>query len=370
MIRKRWLTIFLILLMGGSAFAGGITVTGQIKGHNDNNAPAGWAVECWEGSIATSPNGPKFTLDPNETLSPEPPNPVTTNGSGRLCPAGDPGTDGFYDPRSSKSVTIRVWEGSDPAAVIGAQGYYGYGSYSIGTENAPPAYTTQNIKTELRAAPPDEPTVSAGNYNLAWNDGLGQFLVSFTLTAHAGTGWQSEGASYQIRVRKPTDAYDPMRTHDGASWNVTETDLNNPYFVGGGTYVAQARAANAFGETWGPEMTFQIPATAMGAGAIFNLDLYKYETNKIVVNPIAVPSNTLKDGSVATAYELAAFINGKAGKTIVTAVYLWDASTGTPQGVTFAPDGKLATGSDFSLKPGVGYQVYTTENINITFEGQ
>jgi hypothetical protein len=378
MIRKRWLTLFLILIMGGAVFAGGLTYKAQVKTHAGANAPANYAVECWEGAITTGPTGPNY-ITGGQSKSPQPPNPVTTRSDGKLCPQGDPSTDGFYDPRYSKSVRVRVWEGSNPSDVINAKGYYGYGNYSIGGVTAPPAEKSETITTNYKADAPDVPTVTAGGYNLTWDNTAEQYLVAFTLTAHAGTAWPSEGVSYTIRVRKPTDTYVNERTNPGASYPIIENDMNNPYFVGGGTYVAQATASNAFGSTDGPEYQFIIP-TGGGGGTAGPVTYYlrKAADGAIGLNAVSVVHEVsfhIGADTITSVGNLAAAINTVAGANVVTAVGTM--VTGQMEGVyitydsngvaTYTPTAGFTGGESTALVRGQSWQISVSEDVDVTF---
>lgn len=381
---KKWMVIFLILMMGGAAFAGGLTYYGQAKNHDNSNAAAGNKVECWEGSFTTGPTGPNFVVG-SPTLSPNPPNyPVTTRADGKLCPQGTT-NDNFYDPRANVSVKVRVWEGSDPAAVINAKGYYGYGTYSIGGVTAPPATVNATITTNYKADRPDSPTVTAGGYNLTWNDTKQQYLVSFSLSAVAGAAWNSEGVSYQIRVRKATDSYTAGRTHDGASWTITETNLDDPYYVGGGAYVAQAHATNAFGDIWGPEMNFVIPtggAVGVGGAGPVTYYLRKSVGDAVGLNAVSVlhtvpfKVDATPEASVTTIGQLAAAINLKSGAANTVTTFGWMES-GAMKGFYITYDaggvpaytavGGVTGGADTPLERGRSYQISVINDVDVTF---
>lgn len=376
MKRMWWLTIFLILVMGGAAFAGGLTYYGTVKKHDGGTAAAGYAAEVWDGAVTTHPTAPNYN-SASGSMAPSPPNTITTNGSGQLGPSGT-GDNNFYDPRSNKSCKIRVWEGASPATVIGAQGYYGYGTYSIGGESAPPAEKPETITTDYRASAPDAPGVAASGFNLTWDDTREQFLVAFTLTASAGTGWKSEAVTYQIRVKKPGGKW--YDTHDGAVWNIVETNPEDPYFVGGGNYVAQAIATNPFGTTEGPEQPFLIPTGGVQGPDSATYNLIKLDAG-LGVNTFPIAYAEVLDPSIATVKDLVEAINAQAGSTIVTAIGWWNANTQLPEGYIVNIDfdsgnitgyegtKDLAAPESVALEKDKVYQVSVLQNATFSITG-
>jgi len=384
MLKGRWLILFLILAMARVALAGGATIYSTITNNSSGAGLAGWKVDLIEGYAGTNNAGPNYVVG-----SPTFPSVVTVTtalftGVAKLVNAARPTTDNFYDGRSDKSVTIRVWQGASAADVITTKGYYGINSYSLGPTEASPVDLTKNIQTAYKADAPDAPTVRDSGYNLTWNDSLHQYLVAFTLSAVPGTAWASEGVSYQIRVRKKAETtYAPERTHDGSPWNITETSLTSPYFVGSGVYVAQAHATNAFGDTWGPEREFTVPAGGGGGIASVTYNLKKADGG-LGLNAIAaihtVPFMVEATTGIDTVGKLVDAINAKSGsKNVVTFGWMEDGNA-TLQGwaisydasgtATYTGTGSVTTGSDTLLVKDRIYQISVLNNVSVTFTSQ
>ena len=371
MKRRKWPILVLLLMMGGSAFAGGITVTGQVKKHDGTTkADSGIAVECWDGSIAPLSSAPYAS---GGTLSPTPPNPVTTASDGTLT---NGQTSGFYDPRYNVNVTVKAWENTAGAL------WYGYGTYSIGDVSAQPAYATVNITTDYKAAAPDKPAVTAGGYNLAWDDASQKYLVSFTLTVHPGTAYKSEGISYSIEVKKTSDDWSLAQKGSGSAWTLVEKNLANPYFVGGGTYVARATATDIWGSTVGSEQTFTIPtggaAGQSGTATDETTFSFRKKSGSFGINTFALPFRTTYDSSgraIVTLNDLIATLNASlAGAGYVATAGYWDEANQLEIGYTFDNKGAVLDKINTAQTPdlvalalGKGYQLSLTGDVSVKF---
>ncbi|MBN3033665.1 MAG: hypothetical protein JW873_06185 [Candidatus Saganbacteria bacterium] len=366
-IRRKWLIPIILILIGGTAFAGGMTVTGQVKKHDGTGADANYAVECWDGSIAPSPSAPYAT---GGTFSPSPPNTVTTASDGTLT---NGQTAGFYDPRSNVSVTVKAWEGAAGSL------WYGYGSYSIGDVNAPPGYAVVNITADFKAAAPDSPTVTAGGYNLTWDDASQKYLPAFTLTVHAGTAYKSEGVSYAIEVKKVSDSWTAAKKGSGSSWTIVEKDLANPYFAVGGTYEARATASNVFGSTQGQPKTFTIPGGGGAAAATANqvTIALRRKSGGLGINSFALPFGTVYDAAgtqINSLAGLAASLNAALGGAgYVATIGYWDEANQLEVGYTFDSKGAVldrinTAQPDLPLPAvGKGLQISVTGDVTVTF---
>lgn len=370
MKRRKWPILVLLLMMGGSALAGGISVTGQVKKHDGTNAAANIAVECWDGSISPKAAAPYAS---GGTLSPTPPNPVTTLSDGTLT---NGQTGGFYDPRSNVNVTVKAWENS-PGAL-----WYGYGSYSIGDVNAPPAYATVNITTDYKAAAPAAPALTAGGYSLAWDDPSQKYLVSFTLTVQPGSAYKSEGVTYSLEVKKSADDWSVAQKGSGSSWTLVEKNLANPYFVSGGTYTARATATDIWGSTVGSVVTFTIPtggiSGATGAASDETTVSFLKKSGSFGINTFALPFRTTYDAgghAIVTLNDLVATLNASLGGTgyVATAGY-WDEANQLEVGYTFNNQGAVLdkintaqTPNLVALALGKGYQLSLTGNVSVKF---
>lgn len=258
------------------------------------------------------------------------------------------------------ALYVRVWKDSPSGDRRG--NYYGVASHAVASGATPPVdWTITNIKTDHKADVPYKPTIGSISESL---QRVGEALqlrlvipISYDSSPAGGDGIR-DAQSFSLAITYPDATTD---TKSGSSITLSDTPAGN--------YKFRPTATNWYGSTVGDEVPYTTLGMAVG-GSTFVFDLKKSEADKLVVNSIATPSKTLTDGSVAVASELAGYINAKAGKTIVTAIGRWDAAAAQAVGVTFGTEGNIASGADFEIVPGIGYQVYTTEDISITLSGQ
>jgi hypothetical protein len=231
------------------------------------------------------------------------------------------------------------------------------------------------------------PSVSFGGWTQVLVDQVANIWSSeFTYTISKAPGEVAEVIGYEIaivanpnEVPPATLGYDanPLYTNQGASDTVTNSNPNQPDFVGDGKYAARIRCWSPFGSSPYAYQNFTIPSGPLGGEPIaFTFDLIGKQPDKLIVNSIALPALDLAqpldyDGC-DKASKLREVIDTVAGDTIVRAISRWDPVTGQARAALFDEDGNLVTGSDdFDLKPGEGYQVYTEVNIdNIVFQGK
>jgi len=280
------------------------------------------------------------------------------------------------------SVYIKAWKTSP-----GPGQYYGfYGPANTGSATQTLRWDSPKITTKYKAAKPPKPKATAGGFSLSYDANTGRYLPTFTISAVDQSdpnepGILFETVGYNIAIRKKGDNWDPARVFSQKSKTITETDPDNPYFVADGKteYEVRAQAWNYFGGNtdadWGESYFFKIPASG-GAGGVpttFTFDLYGAQPNKLMVNSITIPSNNLKSPeeiTVSKASDLAGVINRKAGKNIVRAICRWNTKEAKAEAALFDDKGEL-TSIDFEVSPGVGYQLYTTEDLpTLTFEAR
>jgi len=259
------------------------------------------------------------------------------------------------------TLYVRVWHGTVAPATPG-NNYYGIASHGVASGATPPVdWTITSIRADHKADVPYAPTVGSVSESMVrTGDDLDLRLVvpvNYDNNPSAGDGIR-EAQSFTLAITYPDGTTD---TRSGSSIALNDTPA--------GTYRFRPTATNWYGSTVGDEVAYTTLGGAVG-GSVFIFELKGSEADRLVVNSIAVPSNTLSDGTVGMASELAAYINARAGRTVVTAVGHWDAAAAQAVGVTFGAEGQIASGADFGIVPGIGYQVYTTEDINITFSGQ
>ncbi|MBU0672632.1 MAG: hypothetical protein KJ732_06365 [Candidatus Margulisbacteria bacterium] len=210
-----------------------------------------------------------------------------------------------------------------------------------------------------------------------------------TLGIAAIDNGQTEIRSSQLEISKSSafsDVDDP--TGGQKKFSADSASVSGDYYTAG-TYYLRSQKTNYYGSTPGTLLTgpvrdisgpgesvvdavgkYATLGGGIGGGGTFTFDLKATQADKLIVNSIAIPARTLSDGAIYKVSELAAYINGKADKVVVTAISKWDPAAGQAVGVTFDGDGNLVAGADdFAIDPGVGYQVFTTEDVNITFLG-
>ncbi|MFC1637698.1 fibronectin type III domain-containing protein [Candidatus Margulisiibacteriota bacterium] len=281
---------------------------------------------------------------------------------------------------SGSSCYMRIWDGSPRTE----GSYYGKSKAYKAAAGSQPAlqYDVTSFKTDFLAAKPvNAPTIkSVSESNQRIGDTADVILkLSVSYTYDMGSP-KIEATGYDMKywigslADEPDDS-DPNRVVSlaGTSFSLPDKDPASGKPFGSGTYYFKVRARNWFGAgPWSDTKEWTTLSGIIGGAVAFDFNLKPYQEDKIVVNSITVPSLSLSDGSVAYASELAAYINGKAGegKIIVTAISRWDAEAGAPEGLSFNEDGSVSSGVDFTLTPGEGVQVFTTEELNITLQGQ
>jgi hypothetical protein len=269
---------------------------------------------------------------------------------------------GAWDvPAGSKTLKVRIWDGEAQTAG---------GKYTALVSKSNPTGQTDDLVFKINYAfifaDPTKPViyevVESTTKPLPAGETIGSATIKSQATAHS-SGLVIEIGQYEWTVNGEVDS---SQTGANLVLSTPQYSLNL-----GDTYTVSVRYKNLWSK-WGPSSDSYTHVVAGGAegGSTFIFDLKASEADRLVVNSIAVPSQNLSDGTVSLASELAGYINGQAGKVIVTAVYRYDAAAAQGFGITFDAGGQVSAGDDFEIVPGIGYQVYTTEDINVTFAGQ
>lgn len=287
-----------------------------------------------------------------------------------------------YDDTSVNggNVYIRSWSGSPRT-----QGsYYGKSSAYAAASGAQPAlqYNVTTFKTDFLAdAPKNAPTItSVAESNVRIGD-TSEVVLKLTINYTYNQGSPKiEATGYDVKFwigseSEPADS-DATRVYSttGTSFSLPDKDAKTDKAFGAGTYYFKVRAKNWFGT--GPWSATRTWVTLSGGGGAlsFTLDFFGAKDSLLIVNTVAVPSNTLTSpvsATVTTGKQLGDTINAAAGEKIVRAVCYWDPTTGLSQAVLFDESGNLKSPDTISVKPGVGYQVYTTKDLKgIVFQGQ
>jgi hypothetical protein len=394
---KRSKYILLILLISGvsiaPAFASGCNIVSLVKDHNNANMTSSAAndkyITCYDSYGGIGPAGITGTLAPDSSNS-------GVNVSGRVyinsngyVSTGYAGDNLLYDPRAGKSVYIFACESAIISDLIRDKKYYGREKYDTSGTTATAADFNKPIVCQFKADKPPLPSASAGGYIQQYNDGIGKYLVTFSISGIEGADWITEynASDWSLAVVKQPEGgiapdWSTAKVYPGSKTKtISETDLANPYFVAGGNYYVRAQAGNNFGPSgWGNPVPFKIPEGGAGGAASFTYNLEPPQGDKLIVNTITVPSLNLTRPSTATvakASDLANVINAAAAPDkIVAAIYKWesrdgDPKMGNPRGIVLDSAGKVvAGGDDFPLTAGEGIQVYTTKKFTITLEGK
>ena len=355
MIRKIFLVLVVMLFLAPLAYATGINVyidQGAIK-DKDGNVLADGNYHPYQSRLEFFHNSL----------------PAPNSSSGRLSidlqtQYTVAGTRYKYQLSSLDGGTlhVRVWKDTPSGNHQG--NYYGKTSHGVaGGTTLPYDWFISDLRTLYKADVPYKPTIgSITEAMVRVGDDLELSLTIPVQYDENGPDGKREITGRSLEIVYPDGS---KETRDGSS-----ITLNN---APTGTYSFTPIATNWYGSTRGDAVSYTTLAMVAGKPVAFQFDLLKSEADRLIVNPITIPGKDLTSPEVTTvewASQLATVINSAAGKVIVSAVYKWDPATGSPVGINFDKDGKIVTGSDFAIVPGVGYQVYTTENINITFEGQ
>ncbi len=301
-MRRKWefilAVIFLLFLFNTHAFATGINIhckgvagSGRAQDRNGNDLNTDSIIQWIYGNpSAPNPANPGFlhqgTLFSTYNIG------VGTNNQ-----------NGTFDINTIANQTtwLRIWENGGPA-----ENAY-YATISKNTDNNPlvspagPMPSDNHIatfRTNYKAAKPPLPQATATGFSLTYNAASEKYLPSFTISAvdqndPAEPGIRFETAGYNLAIRKKGNAWDPARVFPRKSQTITETDLENPYFVADGQteYEVRAQAWNYFGgntdQDWGEVNTFIIPGSELAPAAptftpVFNADIELTEApNKV-----------------------------------------------------------------------------------------
>jgi len=266
------------------------------------------------------------------------------------------------------TLYVRVWK--DALSGNRKGNYYGKSSHAVASGTTLPYDWFLTLQTSYKADVPYAPTISSIQEALIR---VGNSLEA-TLTINIGydqTGGTGGDGIREITGRSLKITYPDgtTETKNGSSVKITDAPQ--------GTYTFQPVATNWYGSTSGTSQNYT--TLGLGVGTLsFTHDLFGARDDLLIVNTIAIPSTNLSKpaaaSGVSTATKLAQVINSAAGsgKYIVRAVCYWDPATGTAQSELFDATGNLVSPPDtLTIKPGVGYQVYTTEDLKgIVFEGQ
>jgi len=369
-----WLAIFAVGL-AGAAFAKGVIIKiPDAVFSSTYNGPASVDSANIEFFIGNPPASPVSTAGRTANFS-------------YLLVGGDLHQNS-YESLDGSSVKIRSWTGGAPRA----QGsHYGISvsPFKASSGPAPAAQFTavsadfaQDYLADAPVNAPSITSVSESNQRIGdTTDVILQLAVSFSYDVGSAPN-KIVASGYDLKYwifpeDEPADSdTDRVASVASTSWSLPATDPKTGGDFGAGTYYFKVRAKNDFGAgPWSTPIAWPTLSQVSGEGtAEFTFDLKQVSETKLVVNSITIPTLDLTKPLVVTvskASDLKSVIDNAAGpdKSVVVAIYKWDPVAGQAVGIAFDAEGEMVEGSnDFDLVPGMGIQVYTTEELNITFK--